>query len=668
MFAPLLTLAFVSLAGSVPSAAAALASPAEVPDPIRTLLISGANNHWWQWTTPRLVELLEDTGKFAVEVTEDPATTLVDLEHLASFELIVLDYNGPRWGVEAETNFLTVVDAGVGVAVIHAANNAFPGWGEYERMLGLLWREGTGHGRYHTFDVEIADRDHPITRDLPRLVAHPDELYHRLVNCQDEEFRVLMHALSRTDTDGTGSWEPTVVVNEYGLGRIFHTPLGHVWGGNEEQFATYDDPAFAELVSRGCEWAARGEVTPERDRPNQLSAAEQRAGWELLFDGRTLHGWREFKSAGPPSEGWTVEQESIKIEAGASVGDLVTDGQYRDFEFAFEWRVSPGANSGVMLRVSDAGGATYSTGVEYQVLDDSEHPDGGNPKTSAAALYGMIAAEPKQLAGVGDWNRGRIVMIGNRCEHWLNGQLVVSYEIGTSTWDELIAGSKFAGWEGFGVQPSGRIALQNHGNDVWFRDLKVRDLTTPKVDELVLFDGSNWDAWTYFLNDQSEFGDVWSQSDQGEMVCDGSPAGYLRTIEDFVNYRLLLEWRFEPGRAGNSGVLMRMHGADQVWPRSIEAQLQSGSAGDIWNIGKYPVQVVQARTSDRHTKHVKANEHPVGEWNQYDILVHRGDIVLRVNGEIVNQAWGAAEIPGKICLQSEGAAIRFRNIRLVPLL
>lgn len=640
----------------------ALGQPAGPPaanEPIRTLLVSGANNHWWQWTTPRLAEILESSGKFVVEVTEDPSERMADLESLADVELFVLDYNGRPWGGEAQLNFLVAVDAGAGVAVIHAANNAFPGWSEYERMVGLLWREGAGHGRYHAFDVEIADRDHPITHDLPRMVAHPDELYHGLSNPQDAEFRVLMHALSREETGGTGRWEPLVLVNEYGLGRVFHTPLGHVWGATEEQFATYEDPAFVELIRRGCEWAAAGAVTPELDPPNELSEAERRAGWRLLFDGRSLAGWREFKADGPPADGWVVEDGAIRIQAGASVGDLVTYDRYRDFELAFEWRVASGANSGIMLRCSDAGGATYSTGVEYQILDDSEHPDGGNPKTSAAALYGLIAAEPKELAAVGEWNRGRILMVGNRCEHWLNGQLVVRYEIGSEAWDELIAGSKFAGWEGFGVQPEGRIALQNHGDDVWFRDLKIRDLTRPGTEEVVLFDGSSWDAWSYFLAGGAAFGDVWTASSEGEIVCGGHPEGYLRTKDDFVNYRLVLDWRIEPTVSGDSGVLLRMHGSDGLQPRAIGVDIGREASGELSAVDGFPL------ASAPMPAH--AAQRAPGEWNRYDILVQRGDVVVRLNGAIVDQAASAAEIPGKICLRSSGSPIRFRDVRLWPL-
>ena len=162
----------------------------------RVLVVSGANNHDWEWTTPSLVSILEESGRFAVEVSYDPSRELATNEQLHELDAIVLDYNGPRWGEAAEQNFLNAVRCGVGVVVVHAANNAFPGWREYEELVGLLWREGTGHGRFHAFDVEISDRDHPVTHTLPTLIAHPDELYHRLVNPHAVDNRVLGWALS----------------------------------------------------------------------------------------------------------------------------------------------------------------------------------------------------------------------------------------------------------------------------------------------------------------------------------------------------------------------------------------------------------------------------------------------------------------------------------------
>ena len=159
-------------------AIAALLAPSQevAPETISALLVTGENNHDWEWTAKSLTEMLDVSGKFSVDVTLDPDVTFEDAEALAKYDVFVLDYNGARWGEPAETNFLEAVRGGTGVSIIHAANNAFPGWVEYESLVCLLWRKGTGHGRFHSFDVEITDRDHPITSTLPTLLKHPDEL------------------------------------------------------------------------------------------------------------------------------------------------------------------------------------------------------------------------------------------------------------------------------------------------------------------------------------------------------------------------------------------------------------------------------------------------------------------------------------------------------------
>ena len=143
----------------------------------------------------------------------------------------------------------------------------------------------------------------------------------------------------------------------------------------------------------------------------------------------------------------------------------------------------------------------------------------------------------------------------------------------------------------------------------------------------------------------------------------------IRTEADFENYELTLEWRFDPDRgAGNSGVLCRMTGEDKVWPHSMEAQLQSGSAGDIWNIDKVPMIAAPERTNGRHTRgKLPSSERPLGEWNNYRIRCDRGYLRLEVNGAVQNEAIWCEEVPGKICLQSEGAYIEFRNIVLRPI-
>jgi type 1 glutamine amidotransferase len=633
------------------------------------LLVSGANNHWWQWTTPQIEEILEESGKFDVEITLEPAKAFADREALAAWSAIVLDYNGPRWGETAEANFIAAIEGGVGLVVVHAADNAFKGWKEYEEMVALMWRDGTGHGAFHSFDVNITDRDHPITRDMPDMIAHPDELYHRLVHMHDTDYRVLASAWSDPETGGTGEAEPMVLVKSYGEGRIFHNVLGHAWIGVEPSKVSFRDPQFRDLMVRGTEWAATGEVTATRV-PNTLTEAESEYGWELLFDGRSAAGWRGFRSEGFPEKGWEISDGALHVVAGGGGGDLITAKAYRDFEFAFDWKVSPGANSGIMFHVSEEYGAPWETGPEYQILDDSAAGHGGgNPKTSAGALYALVAAEGHTVRPPLEWNRGRILLVGNHLEHWVNGVRVLSITLHDENWKEMVAASKFGAMPGFGLEKSGFLCLQDHGNDVWFRNLKIRNLDPDPAREVALFNGTDLTGWTGHLNDGGQLADVWSVTDEGVLVCKGRPIGYLHTEADHTNYTLRLEWRFNPvtKQAGNSGVLMRMIGPHQVWPRSIEAQLQSGAAGDYWNIENFPMQAVPERTNGRNTRRTATNENPIGEWNLYEITLWHGHCVLRVNGEILNQAWDCLEIPGKLCLQSEGAEIHFRDIRLMPM-
>jgi len=192
----------------------------------------------------------------------------------------------------------------------------------------------------------------------------------------------------------------------------------------------------------------------------------------------------------------------------------------------------------------------------------------------------------------------------------------------------------------------------------------------PELGEPIeLFDGRGLAGWTYHLADgDTPPSAVWTVED-GVLRCAGQPIGYLRTEADYTNFELTLEWRFDPARGpGNSGVLLRMVGPDEVWPESIEAQLHSGDAGDIWNIDRFPMIVEAARTEGRRTaKMLPSNEKPLGEWNRYRIRLDRGELTLEVNGLVQNTASWCAEVPGKVCLQSEGAYIEFRSILLRPI-
>ncbi|RKY22192.1 MAG: hypothetical protein DRQ55_01805 [Planctomycetota bacterium] len=185
---------------------------------------------------------------------------------------------------------------------------------------------------------------------------------------------------------------------------------------------------------------------------------------------------------------------------------------------------------------------------------------------------------------------------------------------------------------------------------------------------VVLFDGSSLDAWRAFLPGGEDPAETWSIVGD-ELICEGRPIGYLRTRAAWSDYVLELEWRFLPGRElGNSGVLLRLNGDDQVWPRSFEAQLQHRNAGDIWNIEAMGGLMDAARTSGRRTvKLLPSNERPHGEWNRYRITLHRDRLTLEVNGEVQNSASWCEELSGPLALQSEGAPIAFRNVVLTPI-
>jgi hypothetical protein len=245
---------------------------------------------------------------------------------------------------------------------------------------------------------------------------------------------------------------------------------------------------------------AQAEAAPAAEAattPNTLTAAEQADGWSLLFDGSTLQGWRGLGRDDVPTAHWVVEDGAIKKLASGDVavaadgqplagGDLMTEAAFANFEFSFEWKVSPGANSGIKYNVSEEFSVANpprhaALGFEYQVLDDDLHPDAQNRTHRAADLYNLMESnDRKALRPVGEWNHGRIVFQGNRGEHWLNGEKVLEYEMGTPDMVERFARSKWSGMPEFIVRrPQGHIVLQDHNDAVWYRNLKIRELGRP---------------------------------------------------------------------------------------------------------------------------------------------------------------------------------------------
>jgi len=222
----------------------------------------------------------------------------------------------------------------------------------------------------------------------------------------------------------------------------------------------------------------RGTVrTPPPAPPqNVLTDEERAAGWRLLFDGHTPRGWHAYGKTLFP-RGWQV-QNGCLVRVGPA-GDIATDEVFGDFELSFEWRVLAGGNSGVFYRVSEDHAAPWETGPEYQILDNGEHADGRNPLTSAASCYALYAPVRDVTQPVGFFNQARIVARGNHVEHWLNGVKVVEYELHSSDWQQRVAQSKFNKMKDFGTRPTGRICLQDHGDKVWYRNIKVRPLNAP---------------------------------------------------------------------------------------------------------------------------------------------------------------------------------------------
>ena len=222
--------------------------------------------------------------------------------------------------------------------------------------------------------------------------------------------------------------------------------------------------------------------------PNYLSPIEKLNGWKLLFDGKTSQGWVGAYKNAFPEKNWVIQNGEISVlSAGnaesASGGDIVTEKQYSAFDLSFDFKVAPGANSGVKYFVTLSENNTGSAiGLEYQLLDDTLHPDaklGREGNRTLASLYDLIKAnkQTRFIKKPGQWNTGRIVVYpNNHVEHYLNGIKVLEYERGSKEYRDLVAISKYKVWNNFGEAKEGRILLQEHGSQVSFRSIKIKEL------------------------------------------------------------------------------------------------------------------------------------------------------------------------------------------------
>jgi hypothetical protein len=244
-------------------------------------------------------------------------------------------------------------------------------------------------------------------------------------------------------------------------------------GNRQSLLKRYNDKTTVESVIKQIN-------TPD----NILTSSEIGDGWKLLFDGRTTAGWMNAKTKSFPENGWEIRDGVLSVNPAAKIpgggGDIVTTGKYRNFELSVEFLYRQGSNSGIKYFVDTEinNGSLASIGCEYQILDDRNNPDAmagiaGNRKL--AGLYDLLAPQNVKDKGANQWNTAIIKVEGNKVKQWLNGSLTVEYERSTPEWRKLVATSKFKSVEGFGETVEGRILLQDHGDSVSFKNIKIRE-------------------------------------------------------------------------------------------------------------------------------------------------------------------------------------------------
>ena len=224
---------------------------------------------------------------------------------------------------------------------------------------------------------------------------------------------------------------------------------------------------------------------------NSLTDSEVAAGWKLLFDGETTNGWRNYRKE-TIGTSWKVIDGALTLDSqqkddggwqAQDGGDIITAGEYENFELRLEWKIAACGNSGIMFNVIESEKYNYvwETGPEMQILDNTCHPDARFPTHRAGDLYDMIECSMVTVKPVGEWNKVRLIINNGKVEHWQNGRKVVEYELWTPAWDQMVANSKFNTMPGFGTGRKGHISLQDHGDRVAFRNIKIRALAKEEV-------------------------------------------------------------------------------------------------------------------------------------------------------------------------------------------
>lgn len=377
-----------------------------------------------------------------------------------------------------------------------------------------------------------------------------------------------------------------------------------------------------------------------------------------LFDGEGLDGWYfDVPDAEAASASITQQDGVVRFE-GQPVGALLTEAEYTDYVLTLQWRWPEGAgNSGVLVHASgsrvagpwpkclepqlqsgDAGDFHGIGGFRYH----ADHKD--TAQTGGRAVKVADGAEH----ALGEWNTMHVICGGDTVTVYINGILVNRCHDIEAT--------------------RGRIGLQSEGIPVEFRNVVLHPLVVTPRDTIELFDGESLAGWTSDLNDEAALTDVFRVEDS-VLKDAGRPAGVIRSIQQYRDYELEVQWRWPEG-GGNSGLLVHCSSPREMgpWPKCLEVQLGSGNAGDFWRIGLGVTVSDEQTTNGRRTINTTdSSENMLGEWNTLVVRCEGDTIRVWVNGDEVNHGWDIEADQGAICLQSEGTPIEFRRVELRPL-
>ena len=409
--------------------------------------------------------------------------------------------------------------------------------------------------------------------------------------------------------------------------------------------------------------ALLGSCTPVPQN-NMLTEAEKAEGWKLLFDGKTLDGWRDYNGDSLTAP-WIVEDGCIRAKGSGSdaSGYIVTDTIYENFELAWDWKIAEGGNSGMLYHVVENPkfNVPYVTGPEYQLIDDFGFPEPLEDWQKTAADYAMHVPDPSKtiIKPAGEWNTSKIVFDNGHVEHWLNGEKVLEFEAWTDDWFEKKNSGKWKDAPEYGLARKGVICLQDHGSAAWFRNIKIKELPR-KTKEVDLFNGVDLKGWEIYGTEK------W-YVDNGILVCESGPDkqyGYLATREYYDDFDLTVD--FKQLANGNSGVFFRsfiepgliINGWQvEVAPKGMDTGGIYESYGRGW----------LAQIPDE-----KENILKPGDWNTLRILVKGDNVKTWLNGEQMVDLSDAqiGKAQGRIALQIHdggGIKVQWKNLKLKTL-